>query len=162
MTVWVAGNAPRALTRDLMTQIGAEKGQNDRRGLKVPSYVVSSLLILLKYAPQVDDKMRVIGADGIWAIGDCAISQYPATAQVLLPFRSSPCSSHFFLSHLITLLIAALTTSTYPCLLHLGGFTRGRLSRSSIQSCCQGNARTEQVGTNLALTLTLIRNTRLI
>lgn len=64
MTVWVTGNAPRNLTRELMAAIGADKGQNDRRGLKV------------------DEHMRVVGAENIWALGDCSISKYPATAQV--------------------------------------------------------------------------------
>jgi len=47
-----------------MAKIGAEKGQTERRGLKV------------------DERMRVVGADGIFALGDCAASKYPQTAQV--------------------------------------------------------------------------------
>jgi len=61
--VWVTGNTPRRLIRDAMEKIGT-KYQSDRRGLKV------------------DTHFRVLGVDNVWAIGDCAISTCPPTAQV--------------------------------------------------------------------------------
>jgi hypothetical protein len=65
MLLWVAGNAPIALVRSLITSIGEEKGQTfPRRGLVV------------------DDHFRVKGANGIWALGDCACANLPQTAQV--------------------------------------------------------------------------------
>lgn len=43
MVVWVAGNAPRSIVRDLTTKIGADKGQTERRGIKVPRAQVPPL-----------------------------------------------------------------------------------------------------------------------
>ncbi|GAM27477.1 hypothetical protein SAMD00019534_106530 [Acytostelium subglobosum LB1] len=60
--VWATGNGPRLVTKGLMQSIGAD--QNVRRGLVVDEY------------------FRVKGADGIWAIGDCSVTPYAATAQV--------------------------------------------------------------------------------
>ncbi|CAL5871119.1 uncharacterized protein PFLUO_LOCUS5365 [Penicillium psychrofluorescens] len=62
LLVWATGNAVRNVVRDLMNQIPAQK--DSRRGLAVNEYLV------------------VNGADNIWAVGDCAISNYAPTAQV--------------------------------------------------------------------------------
>lgn len=64
MLLWVAGNTPRPLVHSLITAIGAENGQNTRRGLVV------------------DEHWQVKGANGVWALGDCAFSSLPQTAQV--------------------------------------------------------------------------------
>jgi NADH:ubiquinone reductase (non-electrogenic) len=61
--VWVAGNATRQLVKDTMLAIGPES-QKDRRGLVV------------------DKHLRVKGTANVWALGDCAISGWPPTAQV--------------------------------------------------------------------------------
>ena len=61
--VWVTGNTPRKIIRDAIAALGPAY-QTDRRGLKV------------------DTHFRVLGASNVWAIGDCAISTCPATAQV--------------------------------------------------------------------------------
>ncbi|KAF8342834.1 putative NADH dehydrogenase [Cantharellus anzutake] len=60
--VWAAGNVGRALTRDLMAKIGAT--QSNKRGL------------------EVDDFLRIKGAEDIFAIGDCTATSYAPTAQV--------------------------------------------------------------------------------
>ncbi|KAJ6109424.1 External alternative NADH-ubiquinone oxidoreductase [Penicillium sp. IBT 16267x] len=62
LLVWATGNAVRPVIRDLMSQIPAQK--NSRRGLAVNEYLV------------------VNGAENVWAVGDCAITNYAPTAQV--------------------------------------------------------------------------------
>ncbi|PGH17629.1 hypothetical protein AJ79_00990 [Helicocarpus griseus UAMH5409] len=62
LLVWATGNAVRGVVRDLMNQIPAQK--NSRRGLAVNEYLV------------------VNGTENIWALGDCAITNYAPTAQV--------------------------------------------------------------------------------
>ncbi|GAA5976660.1 hypothetical protein JCM11641_005654 [Rhodosporidiobolus odoratus] len=62
LLVWATGNTARGVTRDLMNRIPAE--QNSRRGLLV------------------DEHLRLLGADGIFALGDCTATNYAPTAQV--------------------------------------------------------------------------------
>ena len=62
LLVWAAGNAVRPVIKDLMSQIPAQA--NSRRGL------------------EVDEHLAVKGADGIFAIGDCAVTKFAPTAQV--------------------------------------------------------------------------------
>ncbi|MCJ1363843.1 NADH:ubiquinone oxidoreductase [Acarospora aff. strigata] len=62
LLVWATGNAVRSVVKDLMSQIPAQK--DSKRGLSVNEYLV------------------VNGAENIWAVGDCAIANYAATAQV--------------------------------------------------------------------------------
>ena len=62
LLVWATGNAVRDIVRDLMSQLPAQK--NSRRGLAVNEYLV------------------VNGTENIWAVGDCAITNYAPTAQV--------------------------------------------------------------------------------
>ena len=62
LLVWATGNAVRPVVRDLMNQLPAQK--NSRRGLAVNEYLV------------------VNGTENIWAVGDCAITNYAPTAQV--------------------------------------------------------------------------------
>lgn len=62
LLVWATGNAVRGVVRDLMGQIPAQK--TSRRGLAVNEYLV------------------VNGTENIWAVGDCAITNYAPTAQV--------------------------------------------------------------------------------
>ncbi|OKL55921.1 External alternative NADH-ubiquinone oxidoreductase, mitochondrial [Talaromyces atroroseus] len=62
LLVWATGNAVRNVVRDLMSQIPAQK--NSRRGLAVNEFLV------------------VNGTENIWAVGDCAITNYAPTAQV--------------------------------------------------------------------------------
>jgi len=64
--VWVAGVGMRPFTKSLCQKIGAENGQTDRRGLLV------------------DPCLRVKGTrlGEVFAIGDCAVSGKPPTAQV--------------------------------------------------------------------------------
>jgi len=64
--VWVAGVGMRPFTKNLVEKIGKEKGQTDRRGLLV------------------DECLRVMGTPlgEVFAIGDCAVSGKPPTAQV--------------------------------------------------------------------------------
>lgn len=62
LLVWATGNAVRGVVRDLMNQIPAQK--NSRRGLAVNEYLV------------------VNGTENVWAVGDCAITNYAPTAQV--------------------------------------------------------------------------------
>jgi len=64
MLVWVAGIGTRPLVSDLAQKIGKEAGQDERRGLKI------------------NDHMQVVGCPHVWAIGDCAVSGLPPTAQV--------------------------------------------------------------------------------
>jgi NADH:ubiquinone reductase (non-electrogenic) len=62
LLVWATGNALRPVVKDLMMQIPAQK--DSRRGLAVNEYLV------------------VNGTENIWAVGDCAITNYAPTAQV--------------------------------------------------------------------------------
>eukprot|EP00440_Ansanella_granifera_P061822 gb/GFBE01067024.1/.p1 GENE.gb/GFBE01067024.1/~~gb/GFBE01067024.1/.p1 ORF type:complete len:504 (+),score=133.20 gb/GFBE01067024.1/:1-1512(+) len=64
--VWVAGVGMRPFTRALCEKIGKDNGQTDRRGLLV------------------DECLRVKGTrpGEVFAIGDCAVSGKPPTAQV--------------------------------------------------------------------------------
>jgi NADH:ubiquinone reductase (non-electrogenic) len=62
LLVWATGNAVRPVVRDLMSQLPAQK--NSRRGLAVNEYLV------------------VNGAENVWAVGDCAVTNYAPTAQV--------------------------------------------------------------------------------
>lgn len=62
LLVWATGNAVRNVVKDLMSQIPAQ--QNSRRGLAVNEFLV------------------VNGTENIWAVGDCAITNYAPTAQV--------------------------------------------------------------------------------
>jgi NADH:ubiquinone reductase (non-electrogenic) len=62
LLVWATGNAVRPIVRDLMSQLPAQK--DSRRGLAVNEYLV------------------VNGTENIWAVGDCAITNYAPTAQV--------------------------------------------------------------------------------
>ncbi|KKK19426.1 hypothetical protein P175DRAFT_0432853 [Aspergillus ochraceoroseus IBT 24754] len=62
LLVWATGNAVRPVVRDLMGQISAQK--NSRRGLAVNEYLV------------------VNGTENVWAVGDCAVTNYAPTAQV--------------------------------------------------------------------------------
>lgn len=58
--VWAAGIGARPLVKKLAVALG----QSDLRGLKV------------------DEQMRVVGAEDVYAIGDAALSGFPPTAQV--------------------------------------------------------------------------------
>ncbi|KAJ6073399.1 External alternative NADH-ubiquinone oxidoreductase [Penicillium canescens] len=62
LLVWATGNAVRPVVRDLMGQLPAQA--NSRRGLVV------------------NEDLVVNGAKNIWAVGDCAITNYAPTAQV--------------------------------------------------------------------------------
>ncbi|KAF2078453.1 hypothetical protein CYY_000203 [Polysphondylium violaceum] len=62
LLVWATGNTPRALTTQLIKDIGPSH-QNNRRGLIVDEY------------------FRVVGTDGIWAIGDACINLQKPLAQ---------------------------------------------------------------------------------
>lgn len=62
LLVWATGNAVRPIIRDLMDRIPAQK--ESRRGLAVNEYLV------------------VNGTSNVWAVGDCAITNYAPTAQV--------------------------------------------------------------------------------
>lgn len=62
LLVWATGNAVRPVIKDLMNQLPAQA--SSRRGLLV------------------DEHLRVKGADGIFAVGDCAITNFAPTAQV--------------------------------------------------------------------------------
>jgi len=66
MLVWVAGMGARPFTQALCKKIGKEAGQSDRRGLVV------------------DGCLRVAGTPPgeVFAMGDCAVSGKPPTAQV--------------------------------------------------------------------------------
>ncbi|KAE8366257.1 hypothetical protein BDV27DRAFT_143771 [Aspergillus caelatus] len=62
LLVWATGNKPKEIVEDLATQIPEQKDL--RRGLAVDEY------------------LAVKGAPNIWALGDCANSNLPPTAQV--------------------------------------------------------------------------------
>lgn len=62
LLVWATGNTSRQITRDLMGKLSAT--QTQRRGLLV------------------DDYLNMLGADGVYAVGDCKATQYAPTAQV--------------------------------------------------------------------------------
>ncbi|OJJ49820.1 hypothetical protein ASPZODRAFT_128351 [Penicilliopsis zonata CBS 506.65] len=62
LLVWATGNAVRGVVRDLMNQLPAQK--TSRRGLAVNEYLV------------------VNGTENVWAVGDCAVTNYAPTAQV--------------------------------------------------------------------------------
>jgi len=66
MLLWVGGVCMRPFTQQVANQIGKEEGQSDRRGLVV------------------DGSMRVKGTPlgEVFALGDCAVSGKPPTAQV--------------------------------------------------------------------------------
>ncbi|KAM0788074.1 hypothetical protein ACM66B_001245 [Microbotryomycetes sp. NB124-2] len=61
LLVWATGNTARPVTRDLMQRL--PETQNSRRGLLV------------------DEHLRVLGADGIFALGDCTATSWAPTAQ---------------------------------------------------------------------------------
>lgn len=62
LLVWATGNTSRDITRNLMGKL--PQAQTQRRGIVV------------------DDYMSMIGADGIYALGDCTATSYAPTAQV--------------------------------------------------------------------------------
>jgi len=62
MVVWAAGNTLRKVTKDLLA--------------KLPEYQTNKRGIL------VDDHLRMLGTDGIYALGDCTATTYAPTAQV--------------------------------------------------------------------------------
>lgn len=62
LLVWATGNTSRSITRDLMSKLPST--QTQRRGLLV------------------DDYLSLVGANGVYAIGDCTATQYAPTAQV--------------------------------------------------------------------------------
>lgn len=62
LIVWATGNTSRAITRNLMGQFPAV--QTERRGLAV------------------DENFQMLGAEGIYAVGDVAATKYAPTAQV--------------------------------------------------------------------------------
>lgn len=62
LLVWATGNTVRPVVKDLIDQIPAQK--KSRRGLAVNEFLV------------------VNGTENIWAVGDCAITNYAPTAQV--------------------------------------------------------------------------------
>ncbi|KAJ9065765.1 NADH:ubiquinone oxidoreductase [Entomophthora muscae] len=62
LLVWAAGNTARPVVRDLMAKF--PELQTCRRGLSV------------------DDKLRMLGADNIFVLGDASASKYAPTAQV--------------------------------------------------------------------------------
>lgn len=60
--IWAGGNAVRPIVRDFIGQLPAQA--TSRRGLVV------------------DDYLRVKGASGVWALGDCTQTTFAPTAQV--------------------------------------------------------------------------------
>lgn len=62
LLVWATGNTSRPVTRNLISQLAPV--QNQRRGIVV------------------DDHLQMLGANGVYAIGDCTATQYAPTAQV--------------------------------------------------------------------------------
>lgn len=61
LLIWATGNTARAVTRKLMNTLSDV--QTSRRGLLV------------------DDHLRLLGAEGIFALGDCTATSYAPTAQ---------------------------------------------------------------------------------
>ncbi|KIY69432.1 FAD/NAD(P)-binding domain-containing protein [Cylindrobasidium torrendii FP15055 ss-10] len=61
LVVWAGGNKGRKITVDLKAKV---PGQTNPRGITV------------------DDHLRMVGTDGIFAIGDCTSTSYAPTAQV--------------------------------------------------------------------------------
>lgn len=61
LLVWATGNTSRDITRKLMAAL--PEHQTQKRGLLV------------------DDHLRLLGADGIYALGDCTATAYAPTAQ---------------------------------------------------------------------------------
>ncbi|SCZ99594.1 BZ3500_MvSof-1268-A1-R1_Chr3-1g06133 [Microbotryum saponariae] len=61
LLVWATGNTARPVTRDLMARL--PETQNSRRGLLV------------------DEHLRLLGAEGVFALGDCTATNYAPTAQ---------------------------------------------------------------------------------
>ena len=62
LLVWATGNTSRQITKDLRAKL--PQAQTQKRGLLV------------------DDYLSMLGADGVYAIGDCTATQYAPTAQV--------------------------------------------------------------------------------
>lgn len=62
LLVWATGNTSREITRKLMAKL--PQVQTQRRGIVV------------------DDYMAMVGANGIYALGDCTATSYAPTAQV--------------------------------------------------------------------------------
>lgn len=62
LLVWATGNTSRPITRNLLAKL--PNIQTQRRGIVV------------------DDYLSMLGADGVFAIGDCTATQYAPTAQV--------------------------------------------------------------------------------
>ena len=62
MVVWAGGNKSRKISQDLMAHFASV--QTNRRGISV------------------DDHLRMVGAEDIFAIGDCTSTSYAPTAQV--------------------------------------------------------------------------------
>ncbi|CUA75573.1 NADH dehydrogenase [Rhizoctonia solani] len=62
--VWATGNVGRPITRKLMEHFPEHQTNNLKRGITV------------------DDFLRMKGADGIFAVGDCTATSYAPTAQV--------------------------------------------------------------------------------
>ncbi len=61
LIVWATGNTARDISKDLMNKL--PEAQTNKRGLVV------------------DDYMRLLGAPGVYALGDCTATQYAPTAQ---------------------------------------------------------------------------------
>ncbi|KAL1921307.1 uncharacterized protein VTP21DRAFT_11023 [Calcarisporiella thermophila] len=62
LLVWAAGNVARPVVKNLIAKFPAT--QKERRGV------------------MVDDYLRMVGAENIYALGDCTASKYAPTAQV--------------------------------------------------------------------------------
>ena len=62
LLVWATGNTSRQITKSLLAKL--PEVQTQKRGILV------------------DDYLSMLGADGIYAIGDCTATQYAPTAQV--------------------------------------------------------------------------------
>jgi NADH:ubiquinone reductase (non-electrogenic) len=62
LLVWATGNTSRTISRNLMAKL--PQTQTQKRGILV------------------DDFLAMLGADGIYAVGDCTATQYAPTAQV--------------------------------------------------------------------------------
>lgn len=62
LLVWATGNTSREITRKMMAKL--PQAQTQRRGILV------------------DDYMAMVGANGIYAVGDCTATSYAPTAQV--------------------------------------------------------------------------------